>query len=104
MNLTTIETVRESWSEREFQAHVRTLAEALGWTVWCTWRSTHSPEGEPDLRMARPPRYIVAELKTMTGTLTAKQSHAREVLERCPGVEYKLWRPSDWEEIERTLA
>ena len=90
-------------SEKGFQQAVRDLAVLLGWTVWCTWDSRHSPAGEPDLRMVRPPRFIAAELKAERGRLTRLQRQARALLERCPGVEYYLWRPSDWARIEEAL-
>ncbi len=60
-------------TEKEFQATVRELAEAYGWTVFCTWRSKHSPAGEPDLRMIRPPRYLCVGLGYARKVLSAKQ-------------------------------
>ena len=54
-------------SEKAWQNTVRKAAEALGWRVMTTWSSKHSPKGEPDLRMIRPPRVIFAELKSANG-------------------------------------
>ena len=93
----------EAGSEKDFQQAVRDLAALLGWAVWCTWDSRRSPAGEPDLRMVRPPRVIFAELKTEKGRLTQMQSTAGELLAGCPGVEYYLWRPGDWDEIGEIL-
>ena len=90
-------------SEKEFQQAVRDYASARGWMVWCTWNSLHSPAGEPDLRMVRPPRYVVAELKSERGRLTQDQRAALGLLAGCPGVETYLWRPGDWPEIEEVL-
>ena len=90
-------------TEKDFQATVRELAEAYVWTVFCTWQSKHSPAGEPDLRMVRPPRFIFAELKTERGRLTNEQEAALLLLQACPPVEVYLWRPSDLDEIERIL-
>ena len=91
-------------SEKQFQAQVRELAEALGWTVFTTWNSCHSPAGEPDLRLAHPTlqRRIWVELKTEKGKISAKQCEAIEIL-REAGAEVFVWRPSDWNQIVRIL-
>ena len=69
-----------------------------------TRRSKGSPAGEPDLRMVRPPRVLFAELKReRNATVSPDQKRAAELLKACPCVEYYLWRPSDWDEIERVL-
>ena len=96
--------ITERGSEKDFQQAVRDLAALLGWTVWCTWDSRRSPSGEPDLRMVRPPRVVFAELKTEKGKPTAMQIVAGTVLTQCPGVEYYLWRPGDWDEIAGVLT
>ena len=60
-------------------------------------------------------RFIVAELKTETGRLTKgrwNKAHTRylpgqddwaQALDGCPGVEFYLWRPNMWDEIEEAL-
>ena len=93
-----------SGGEASFQRTVVELAEWSGWTVFFTYNSKNSPPGELDLRMIRPPRVAIAELKTDTGTLTDEQADTVELLSRCPGVECYVWRPSDWPVIERTLT
>ena len=90
-------------TERAFAATVREYATAKGWTCWLTWKSLHSPAGEPDLRLVRPPRFLLVELKSEKGKLTLAQLEARDLLQGCPGVEYYCWRPSDWAEIEKVL-
>lgn len=90
-------------TETQFQATVRAYAEAKGWKVWTTWKSFHSPAGEVDLRMCRPPRVLFVELKSAKGKLTPMQAETQELLRQCPGVEYYLFRPDDWPEIERVL-
>ena len=90
-------------SEKDFAQAVVEYAQAWGWTVWRTWNSKHSPAGEPDLRMVRPPRVIFAELKSETGKLTTKQAEAVALLRECPGTWCYVWRPSDWDEIEGVL-
>lgn len=89
--------------EKDFQASVRQLAALDGWQEYCTYRSDRSPEGFPDLTLVRPPRIVFAELKTMKGKLTDAQKVWQDLLLRCPSVEYYLWRPSDWDWIERAL-
>ena len=96
--------IAELLSEKEFQAQVRAVAQCLGWTVFCTWNSRHSPAGEPDLRMVRSPRVIFAKLKSAKGRITPKQREALAMLKECPGIECYLWRPSNWDEIEEVLG
>jgi len=90
-------------SEKHFLGRVTRLAELYGWVVWHTLDSTGTRAGEPDLRMARPPRYVVAELKSEHGRLSLAQQQALALLERCPGIEVKHWRPSDWQQIVEAL-
>ena len=91
-------------NEKQFQVALREYAELMGWKVFATWHSIHSPKGEPDLRLVRPPRVVFAELKSERGKLTPSQAEVISLLEECPGIEVYLWRPSDWDAIERVLA
>lgn len=93
----------ERLSERDFLRQVRDLAELTGWTALCTWYSRHSPAGEPDLRLIRPPRVIFAELKSEKGRITKRQDEVLGRLRECPGVETYLWRPGDWDAIVKIL-
>ena len=90
-------------SERQFQATVIAYAQRCGWLVCWTWRSIHSPAGEPDLRLLRGDRYILAELKTERGQLSPAQVAYGEAARACPAVEYYVWRPRDWRAIEEVL-
>ena len=92
-----------SLSERDFQAQVVQLAKLTGWRVYHTYDSRRSNPGFPDLVLVRAPRVILAELKRERGRVTAAQREWGETLRACPGVEYYLWRPSDWDEIEQVL-
>ena len=74
-------------TEKQFSQTVVEYARLMGWTVFRTWSSIHSPYGEPDLRMVRPPRVVLAELKRDDGKVTPKQYEALELYRRCPGVE-----------------
>ena len=92
-------------SERAFAQAVVEAAEDLGWTVWRTWASVHSPSGEPDLRMVHPVlrQVIWAELKTQNGKLSPAQQESIDTL-KAAGARVYVWRPADWPQIERVLA
>ena len=90
-------------SEKSFQRRVVQLARLYGWVVHHTLDSTGTRAGEPDLRMIRPPRYLLAELKSQHGRLRPEQVAMLAMLERCPGVESFVWRPSDWQQIVEVL-
>ena len=91
-------------SEKDFSQEVVELAEALGWTVFRTHDSRHSPDGEPDLRMVHPVlrRVVWAELKAANGKLRPAQLTAIETL-RQAGAEVYVWQPADWEYIVKVL-
>ena len=91
-------------SERDFQRQVVELAELTGWRTYHTYDSRNSHPGFPDLVLVRAPRLIFAELKRERGRVAAAQREWAEDLEACPGVEYYLWRPSDWDEIKQVLT
>ncbi len=59
----------------------------------------------PDLVLWHPTRrfFIARELKTNAGRLTAEQRQVLDELAAC-GVDVAVWRPSDWDVIERTLV
>lgn len=91
-------------SERDFRQQVVQLAQLRGWYVYWTWTSIHSPAGFPDLVLCRPPRLVIAELKTATGKATLAQQEWLAALGACTGVEAHLWRPDDWALVDATLA
>ena len=78
-------------------------AKLFGWEHYHPWLSVHSPRGWPDLALCRPPRLILAELKSPTGKLTEAQAHWLELLRGCPGVEAYCWRPQDWDGLVELL-
>lgn len=92
-------------TEKALTQAVVQLAQALGWTVFRTWLSLHSPSGEPDLRMVHPikKRVVWAELKTEKGKLTLNQQDAIATLTQA-GAEVYVWRPSSWAHIEKVLG
>lgn len=60
-------------------------------------------KGFPDLVLVRGNCLIFAELKAEKGKLSPEQENWwRDLLNA--GANFKIWRPSDWPEIERILA
>ena len=103
-------------TEEEFMAQVMELARARNWKVYHPYDSRRSSYGYPDLTMVRPPRVIFMELKSEKGQLDIKQRYSpktgralpnqkdwKDAFESCPGVEYYLWRPTDWEDLVKVL-
>lgn len=83
--------------------HVVDAARMCGFEVYHPWLSVRSPRGWPDLALCKPPRLILAELKTAKGRTSADQDKWLSLLGACPGVETYLWRPADWDHIVRIL-
>jgi hypothetical protein len=81
-------------SEKDFQRQVIDLAHILGWAVYHPWLSKFSERGWPDLAIVKPPRLVLAELKTEKGKLTEHQVRWVDLLTNCAGVEVYVWRPS----------
>jgi hypothetical protein len=91
-------------TEAEFSANVLRLAKLKGWRLtYHTHRSDRSEPGFPDWVLVRPPRLLFLELKRERGKATPVQETWLAALAAC-GVEARLFRPSDWPQIERTLA
>lgn len=99
--------VARSQTEAEFQAAVIDLARLRGWLVMHTrpartakgWATPiQGDKGYPDLTLARHKRVVFLELKSQKGRVSADQKHW---LEELPDA--NLFRPSDWDEIERLL-
>lgn len=95
--------LRSEVREKAFDAQVLQLARLCGWLAYHPYSSTRSPEGFPDRVFVRPPRILFVELKRERGRLSAEQERWAAALRACPGVEYQLWRPSDWEELVEVL-
>lgn len=95
--------MKKAQSEAGFAQAICDLARWQGWRVYRTWNSKHSPPGWPDLVLCRPPELVMAELKRETGRLTPAQRAWLADLEAC-GIECHLWRPADWDTIEKRLA
>jgi hypothetical protein len=89
-------------TEKALQDAVYDCARRLGWMAYHARRST---PGFPDLLLIRPPRLIVAELKTEKGRLSAFQEAWLDKFRAIDGVETYIWKPTDWlsGEVERIL-
>ncbi len=115
-------------TEAQLERAVVDLAKFNGWLVYHTRNSRGSEPGFPDLVLVRGARLVFAELKTGKGRVSPAQKVwldaltgvADEAADRAASidgewgagdstefqthVEVATWRPSDWPEIERTLA
>jgi hypothetical protein len=95
-------------TEAEFQQIVLDLAKLTRWLAYHTADSRRSHKGFPDLTLVRQPRIIFAELKGDGAYgkrgLTREQTAWVDALQRCPGVEVYVWRPTDLNDIATILA
>ena len=89
-------------SEKVFMAQVIDLASICGWLVYHTHDSRRSQVGFVDLVLVRK-RVLWVELKAETGTLSPVQQVWSDWLKAAEQEVY-LWRPSDWDEIQKVLA
>ena len=87
--------------EADFQQLVIDCAKLFGWRYYFTHDSRKSPAGFPDLTLIRKGVLIFAELKTEKGQVSIAQAEWLNDLDACAMV--RVWRPSDWPEIEATL-
>lgn len=90
-------------NEKQFTQQVTDLAKQLGWATYHPYLSVRSTPGWPDIALVRPPRLILAELKTDKGKVSPHQEHWLDLLKACDGVEVYLWRPAHFDEIVRVL-
>jgi hypothetical protein len=97
-------------SERDFQDIVRGFATIMGWgPIYHTHNSQRSDPGFPDLVMLRDDVLLFIELKTQKGKVRTEQESWGQALVQVEGavpwnVKYRIWRPSDWDQIVETLA
>jgi hypothetical protein len=90
-------------TEQGFLAAVVALAKLHGWMAFHPFWSVRSTPGYPDLTLVKPPRLILAELKSARGQLTPAQAHWLALLRQVPGIEVYEWRPCQWDEIQARL-
>ena len=89
--------------EEVFGEAVRAYAKTMGWLAYHTHDSRRSDPGWPDWVFCRPPRIVIAELKTASGRPTKAQARWIAALQECPGMEVRVWRPRDWSDVLETL-
>ena len=80
---------------RELRPAVVACAQALGWRVWWTHDSRHSPKGWPDLVLCNGERVLFRELKAGRGKLTNAQADCLDLL-RVSGLDAAVWHERDW--------
>lgn len=90
--------VASNQSEAQFQAAVIEYATVCGWLIYHTHDSRRSNPGFPDLVLCRSGAVIFVELKSQKGRVSAAQQHWLDALPHT-----RVWRPSDWNEIEQEL-
>lgn len=90
-------------SEKDFQQLILDLATVFGWLCYHTYDSRRSAAGFPDLVLCRPPQVIYVELKATRGVLSWEQRAWGELLTACR-CDWRVWRPSDWQQIVDTLT
>jgi hypothetical protein len=104
-------TIDRAISEASFQDAVVELAETCGWRVMHVrrsrvrgdrWATATSVTGWPDCVILGHNRALFVELKSQRGRVSDEQSALLAEL-RDAGLDARLWRPSDWPEIEATL-
>lgn len=96
--------------EKDFQQQIVDLAHATNWLCYHTHDSRRSEPGFPDLVLVHAERAVTLfrELKLhpdtqKRGRPTPEQTQWLSALTEA-GNDAKLWRPGDWDEIERTLT
>lgn len=99
-------------TEAEFQDAVVELARICGWEAMHVrrsrvrgdrWATATSIAGWPDLVLLGHGRALFVECKSERGRLTLEQRRVIGLL-RDAGLDVRVWRPSDWREIEATLS
>lgn len=90
-------------SEKSFQSQVVKLAKLYQWTLYHTYDSRRSNAGFPDLVLIKGPRIVVVELKSDKGKLRPEQEDWLAKFRATPAEVY-VWRPSDWDEVQRVLG
>ena len=90
-------------SEKDFEKQIRQLAKMFGWSYYHPFLSKWSERGYPDVTLCRPPRLIMAELKSDKGKLSPAQAQWLWMLRKVPGIEVRIWRPRMLERIAEIL-
>jgi len=89
-------------NEKQWQQQVIDLAHLFGYRTYHTYLSIRSRKGWPDLALFRPGRFLLVELKTDKGKVSAAQVEMLADLEAA-GVECHIFRPSDFDRVMEVL-
>lgn len=91
-------------TEAQWQRTVLDGLRLFGWRAFHDRMAYRSDPGYPDLTAIHTGqrRVIWLELKTERGKLSVAQQEWRDTLLGA-GLEWYLWRPSDWSEVEAVL-
>ncbi len=89
--------------EKPWQDCVMSLLRAHNWLCYHTYDSRRSTPGFPDIVAVRDRRVLFIELKTETGKVSPAQQEWLTALDATDHVESHLWRPRDWDTIERVV-
>lgn len=88
-------------------SHIKPRAKALGWLIYWTWNSKHSPKGFPDIYLLHPVTgaVLVRELKMVGKKPTVEQQRWLDGFTRA-GVDAGVWTPADLfsGEIDRVMT
>lgn len=97
--------IESRMSEEEFQALLMGEAKRQGWLAFHPHDSRKSAPGFPDSTLVHRDRrlLIFAELKVGDNEATPEQRDWLDALATVETVEAHLWRPENWQEIERLL-
>lgn len=92
-----------SLTEKEWQRQVVHLALLYHWWVYHPQLSKWSEPGWVDLTLIRGERMLLIELKSDRGKLTKRQEYVHGLLRQVRGIEFYLFRPSDFERLQEVL-
>lgn len=95
------EAMEKAQSEKEFQQKITDLCDLLGIKWHHETDSRRSKKGFPDLVLAGI-RVVFVELKTESGKVTKEQQEWIDKVRAAGGIIH-VWRPSDWDRIEKYL-
>lgn len=90
-------------SEAALLAKILKLAKQESWLAYHHYDSRQSTGGGfPDVVLLKSVTLLVVELKSARGRVSREQQQWLDTL-RLAGVDARVWRPVDWNEIVRTL-
>lgn len=91
-------------TEKEWQRQVCEWANRGGWRVFHVYNMVRSAGGWPDLVLVKPKYPVIyAELKTVTGRVSAQQQAWLDDLAAAHGTTVSVWRPQDDKAIKALL-